>query len=121
WKFDEYGFLPGTSETARRFNLDREGDHLEAFVTELKKNRGSRASIIAYAQYNPRPGLVDYVGNYEPKTDVCLDPPGTAQRRLTIEKRYLMKVYGILSSRIDLIDGGYRKRRMVELWIVTRG
>jgi hypothetical protein len=121
-KFDEYGFLPREQygDPARRFSLDSDGEHLEAFVTELRKERSS-AYIIAYAQYNPRPMLVDYAGNYEPKMDVRLDRPGTARRRLSIEKWYLMKSYGFPASRIKLIDGGYRKRRGVELWIVPRG
>jgi len=122
-KFDEYGFLPREQygDTARRFNLDSDGEHLEAFVTELRKERHSDAYIIAYAQYNPSPGLVDYAGNYEPTMDVGLDRLATAERRLRIEKHYLMKIYGIPVSRIKLINGGYRKRRMVELWIVPRG
>jgi hypothetical protein len=122
-KFDEYGFLPREryGDLARRFNLDNDGEHLEAFVTELRKEQNPSAFIIAYAQYNPRPRLVDYARNYEPKMDVRLDRPGTARRRLGIEKRYLMKTYGFPASRIKLIDGGYRKRRGVELWIVPRG
>jgi hypothetical protein len=47
-----------------------------------------------------------------------VDPPGTAQKRLSLEKKRLIDTYGIPARRIRTIDGGYRKRREVELWIV---
>jgi hypothetical protein len=40
---------------------------------------------------------------------------------LRLEKQLLIGVFGILPSRIHLIDGGYRKWRGVELWIVPPG
>ena len=119
WKFDEYGF--GPLERDKRFGpsriVDYDAEYLEAYANEVKGKRKYLACVIAYAQYNPRPGLVDY-GDYEPVRDVMLDRPGTAQGRLALEKRYLTKVYGIPASKIRTIDGGYRKRRQVELWIV---
>ena len=33
----------------------------------------------------------------------------------------LMRVYGLPAARIKLIDGGYRKSREVEYWIVPAG
>ncbi len=121
-KIDEYGFDPpgrGKQSTSW-FGDDDHGDYLETFATQLKKEPKTFACIIAYAQYHPRPGLVDY-GNYEPVRDVKLDRPGTARQRLNTERRRLIKIYGIAPSRIKLINGGYRKRRMVELWIVPGG
>ena len=123
WKFFEYGFLP--AEFYKRFGMSHvEGadpEYLEAYANEVKKKRSYLACLIVYAQYDPRPGLVDYSGNYEPIPDVHLDPPGVATRRLGIEKKYLIGTYGIPASRIRTIDGGYRKRRSVELWIVPAG
>jgi hypothetical protein len=122
-KIDEYGFeAPTLSSRSGSWSGDeRDAEYLEAFATQLRKERRTTACIIVYAQYNPRPGLVDYYGNYEPVRDVRLDPPGTARKRLETEKRRLMRAYGIHSLRIRTINGGYRRRRMVELWIVPHG
>ena len=87
----------------------------------MKKNPRYVACVIAYAQYNPRPGLVDFLGDYEPKRDTYLDSPKAASRRLALEKQLLMKIYGIPAAKIRTINGGYRKRRLVELWIVPPG
>lgn len=122
WKFDEYHFLP--REQNARFGLpkgtDSDFEYLEAYANEVKRNRAYLACIIAYAQYNRRPGLVDYA-DHDPRPDVRLDLAGTARRMLDAEKSALMKVYGIAAARIRTIDGGYRKRREVELWIVPPG
>jgi hypothetical protein len=122
-KIDEYGFeVPARSSRARHEPRDAsDAEYLETFATQLRKEPRTTACIIVYAQYNPRPGLVDYYGNYEPIRDRRLDPPGTARKRLSIEKRLLIRLYGIRANRITTINGGYRKRRMVELWIVPRG
>jgi hypothetical protein len=122
WKFFEYTFLP--PELYERFGVTGpiwEDDRLDAYANEVKKDQSAVACIIVYAQYDPRPGLTDYEGDYEPKREVKLDRPGTALRRLSFEKTELVRTYGIAGSRIRLIDGGYRKRRTVELWIVPRG
>jgi hypothetical protein len=119
-KFFHYGFLP--REMFKRFEVgddfDSNAEYLDAFATEVKKDSTRIACIIAYAQYNPARGLADWSDSYEPKPDVRLDPPGTAQKRLSLEKKRLIDTYGIPARRIRTIDGGYRKRREVELWIV---
>jgi hypothetical protein len=122
WKFYEYHFVP--PELYQRFEISGptwEADRLEAYAGEVRKNRNFVACIIVYAQYDSTPALVDYSGNYEPKREVKLDPAGTAPRRLLLERNDLMRTYGLPASRIRLIDGGYRKRRAVELWIVPAG
>ena len=123
WKFDEAGFLP--VQYYRRFGISQQGDadveYLEAYANEVKKKRDRLACIIVYAQYNRRPGLVDYPGDYEPIRDVRLDSFGTARRQIMRERETLMKGYGFPSSRIKTIDGGYRKRRSIEYWIVPEG
>ena len=122
-KIDEYGFDPLDlgKGSATWFGADERGDYLETFATQLKKEPKTLACIIVYAQFNPRPGLVDYNGNYEPVRDVRIDREGTTRQRLNTERTRLIKIYGIAPSRIKLVDGGYRKRRTVELWIVPRG
>lgn len=121
-KIDEYEFDPPErgKRSASSSSDDEDGDYLETFATQLKQSPKTIACIIAYAQFNPRPGPVDY-GDYEPVKDARLDRPGTARQRLNTERRRLIEIYGIAASRIRLINGGYRKRRMVELWIVPRG
>jgi hypothetical protein len=119
WKFDEYGFTTA-GEQARlgtRVKSHDSADYLEAYATAVKKKRNFIACIIAYAQYNPHPGL-NLDDNYDLYRDVRYDPPGAARKRLSMERQNLMKVFGLPASRIRLIDGGYRKRRLVELWIV---
>jgi hypothetical protein len=121
-KIDEYGFDP--PDPGKRSALwsgdDESGDYLETFATQLKQAPKTIACIIVYAQFNPRPHMVDN-GDYELTPDVRLDPLGTARERLDTERRRLIKIYGIAPARIKLIDGGYRKRRMVELWVVPPG
>lgn len=123
WKFNEYGFLPVGQY--RRFGVSRnreaEAEYLEAYADAVKKKQNQLACIIVYAQYNPRPGLADYARNYEPIRETRLDAPGTARKRLELDSGYLMKVYGLPASIIKTIDGGYRKRRSIEFWIVPAG
>ncbi|HEV2883657.1 MAG TPA: hypothetical protein VGW36_02305 [Pyrinomonadaceae bacterium] len=123
WKFYEYSYL--TPALIKQHSLstesDSEAEYLEAFANAIKREPAQVACIIAYAQYRPRPGLIDYSGEHEPVPDVRLDPPGTARRRLALEKKNLMNVYGLPAEKIKTIDGGYKKRRAVELWIVPAG
>jgi len=123
WKFTEGPFL--TVEMYRKFGVpyshEAEVEYLEAYANEVKKKANRLACIIVYAQYNPRPGLSDYADNYEPVRDVRLDPPATARRQLLRASSLLMKDYGLRASRIKTIDGGYRKRRSIEYWIVPQG
>lgn len=124
WKFDEYAFFP--LDQYRKFGVKRnreaEVEYLEAFATEVKKQPKQWACIIAYAQYNPHPQQVEWEGgSYDPHRDVRLDPPATARDRLALDKKYLIGSYGLPAASIKTIDGGYRKRRSVEFWIVPAG
>jgi hypothetical protein len=123
WKFLEYSFL--TPQELRRFKLERENDiddeYLEAFVAEVKKERGSTACVIVYAQYNPKGMLIDYTGEYDPVPGIKLDQPGTAKRRMERESAVLTRKLGLSPNRLKLIDGGYRKQREIELWVVPAG
>jgi len=120
-KFDEYGFEPSDARPpAVAVEQTAAAEYLETFADQLRREPRAIACIIVYAQYNPRPGLVDK-GFYEPLRDVRLDPPFVAARRLALEQKRLTAVYGISRNRISLVNGGYRKLRAVELWIVPRG
>jgi hypothetical protein len=120
-KFDEYGFEPSDARPpAVAVEQSAAAEYLGTFADELRREPRAIACVIVYAQYNPRPGLVDK-GFYEPERDVRLDPPFVAARRLALEQKRLTTVYGISRNRISLVNGGYRKVRAVELWIVPRG
>lgn len=103
WKFDEYSYpLPSAYEEGDEYT----GNSLEAFAEALRKSRRSQAYILAYPQYHSerRP-----------------DPPNTASKMLKAVKADLVGRYRIAPSRIKVVNGGYRKWRSLELWIVPRG
>jgi hypothetical protein len=97
-----------------------EADFLEPFANALRSQKHSLAYVIAYAHFTKSRQLVGD-DNYDFHYERHIDPVGAARRRLIFEKKVLTTVYGIAPARIRLIDGGYRKWRSVELWIVPRG
>jgi hypothetical protein len=103
WVNDEAEVLP---------TADGNDWHLSAFAAELKKNPKSRAYIIAYPRY-----CTDclYDGH---KAILQRDDGGTIRNILQAKKDYLVREQGIHSSRITIVNGGYRKTREIELWIV---
>lgn len=104
WKFDEYYYL-SAKDIAEYWFYDV--DPLEAFAEALRKYPDSQAYILAYPEYY--------------RINGHLDPPSTALKMLRTEKARLVNKYQIAPSRIKVMNGGYRKRRQVELWIVPRG
>jgi hypothetical protein len=123
WKFYERGFLPLNQH--KRFGIqadpEAEIEELEAYANELKKRPSQSACIIVYAQFNRRRQMADWAGTYEPLPEVHLDEPGTARKELSRRRDYLIRVYGIPPSKIRMLDGGYRKQRSIEFWIVPAG
>lgn len=75
--------------------------HLEAFAKTLQKNSGLTGYLIAFKSVDG-------------------DAPNVSQNMLRRQKNMLVKVFGIKPSRIKTIDGGYRKYRAMELWIVDK-
>jgi hypothetical protein len=104
WKFDEYYYPlpPGNDE-----ENDYTGNSLDAFAQALQKYPNSQAYILAYPQYYRRGGYIDR--------------SSTALKMLGAVRADLVGRYHIASSRIKTMNGGYRKLRQVELWIVPRG
>jgi len=123
WKFDEHGFLPLNQFKRFGVRLDREKEieYLEAYANEVNKRPNQSACIIAYGQYNRRRTFADWSGSYEPLPEARLDPRGTARKELNRQKAYLMTAYGIPAAKVKVIDGGYRKLRWIEFWIVPSG
>jgi hypothetical protein len=103
WKFDEYYYPLPRDVSESGFD----DNSLEAFVDALQKEPRSLAYILAYPQYYRRGGY--------------LDPPNTALKMLKAVKADLVNKYRVAPPRIKVVNGGYRKQRQVELWIVPRG
>ena len=120
-KIDEFSYeVTEASRSRDIYEYPTEADLLETFANELRREKRALAYLVAYAHFSSRrQGVGDdtYEVSYEPR----IDPPGTATKRLRFERDLLVKVYGIAPSRIRLIDGGYRKSRSVEFWLVPRG
>lgn len=119
-KIDEYGYDDDETKGRRVLEFPTEIDLLETFAAELRHEKHSQAYIIAYAHYTKTRQLVGDE-HYDVYYEKRIDTPGSARKRLEFEKRLLVRNYGIAPSRIHLIDGGYRKWRSLELWIVPRG
>lgn len=112
-KFDEHNYP--MSDNVYEVYGTGEGivpELLGGYAEALKKRSDARAFIIAYEQYcreNCSYGIT------------LRDRPGTAERILKDEKGILVRHYGINPSRIVTVNGGYRRYRNVELWIVPKG
>jgi hypothetical protein len=120
-KFDEY-YYPQPQDTGLD-EVEYEGNSLEAFAEALRKQPRSQGYIIVYPQYYVErwdASLVDE-NIKRLRRRLHFDSPGTAQRVLRAVKNELVNKYRIASSRVKVMDGGYRRLREVELWIVPNG
>lgn len=121
YKFDA-AYYPLDSDVVSDSGSLGVGGNLRGFAAKLKEQRGARGYIIVYAQHHvERLEEEGANGKVKIRTRVTTDAPGTARRILVSEKAELVKRYGISPSRVVTIDGGYRKGRNIELWIVPRG
>ena len=119
-KFDEYYyFMPQDGEMSEGDDYFDMGNSFEGYAAVLRQEPRALAYIIAYPQYYVERGSVDEGGRT--RTRVYLDRRGTAGKILSEVRAELVKTYHLASSRIRVVDGGYRKTRAVELWIVPRG
>jgi hypothetical protein len=119
-KFDEY-YWDAPHALPDSFSSEY-GDSLEGYAEALRKEPRSLAYIIAYAEYRVvRTEDVDERGRKETSREVWIDPPGTAARELKRRRDVLVKDRGISRSRVKVLNGGYRRWRQIELWIVPPG
>ena len=119
-KFDEY-YWDAPHEMPESFSGEY-GDTLEGYAQALRKEPRSLAYIIIYAGYRvARTEDKDARGKKKMFREVWIDPPGTAARELRERRAMLVKDHAISSSRVRLINGGYRRWRQIELWIVPPG
>lgn len=90
-KFDEYGDISFEDEKAR----------LDAYAIQLGTQPGAAAYIMVYATPSAR--------------------ASEAIQRGKQAKSYLEKVRRIIPDRVIVVNGGYRKIKSVELWLVPTG
>ena len=125
-KFDEYHYSRADDSNMDGDGSVESGDSLEAFGEALRKEPRAEAHIIVYPQY--------YIERWdetlsndgvEGKTikHKCLhhDSRGIALQVMREVQSDLVHKYHIAANRIKVVNGGYRKLRYVELWIVPRG
>ncbi|HKS26188.1 MAG TPA: hypothetical protein VJS44_00140 [Pyrinomonadaceae bacterium] len=90
-KYDEYGNLKFNEERLR----------LDQFATELRKEPGAKGYILVYD-----------------RTDILRSQ---AYERGEKARNYLVKEYGFQEAQVVLVNGGYREKRSVELFITPAG
>ena len=120
-KYDEYYYtIP--EDMLVSFSIEYENG-LEGLAQALRKEPRALAYVIAYEQsWIQEWAHIDAErGTSRGGRRMRLDPPGTAWKELSGKKAELSGKHGISPSRIRLINGGYRRSRAVELWIVPRG
>ena len=123
--FDEFSFYSSQdeNEAGGYSGIEDGAAKLDGFAEALRSQPRARAHIIAYGQYYIERGVIDDEEGRRGRAYIRphLDPPNAAQKELKIIKNALVKIYRLPPSRITLVDGGYRKARKVELWIVPPG
>jgi hypothetical protein len=107
--------ITGYTEEAKK-------NSIAEFIRQLKKRPNAEAYIILYGQFcnDCSSSAVwsktgDYLGL---KPDIYFDSIPTIQKVLSKEKSALAKLSNLSPSKIKIINGGYRKWREMELWIV---
>lgn len=128
---DAYKRYFDDTESARKFdeltwaNDDSSADvysgELEAFWAALQAEPRSRAYLIAYSGYYTYRESYEEDGKQKRSSTTYRDPPGTARKVLTQARKLLVEEFHLSPSRIRLVDGGFRKRGSLELWIVPPG
>jgi molybdopterin-binding protein len=95
-KFYEYGDVSRSYDDYGEMSRVNEETHLSNFELQLRKEHGAQGYVIVYGPRRVRAHL-------------------ERARKFLIEKR------GLETSRIVVIDGGYRKKTKVELWLRPTG
>lgn len=119
-KYDEY-YWDAPHDLPESFSIEY-GGSLEGFAQALRKEPRALAYIIAYEEYRiNRWEEEDERGRKKSYRQVYIDPPGTAWKKLRSVKTELVKESGISPIRVKLVNGGHRRMRQIELWIVPHG
>lgn len=109
-EYDEYYFDLNDS-----YLTDGEiiGDSLPGYAAAVHREPDSLAYVIAYPQ-------CEVVQRRNGRRTIC-DPNGSAARMLKGVRLELTKTHNVPAARLRMVNGGYRRQRAVELWIVPRG
>jgi hypothetical protein len=120
-KFDEVSYYIPAEDADTHWSgyVEDQAAQLDGFAEALRREPNSRGYMIAYALYyvSDQPFYDPSRGYYR----TLLDPPTLIPRMLRRDRNYLSRVHGIDASRIIIINGGYRRERTLELWIVPDG
>ncbi|HEY0079565.1 MAG TPA: hypothetical protein VGB73_13210 [Pyrinomonadaceae bacterium] len=118
-KYDEYHYTI-LEDMLVSYSTEFENG-LEGFAQALRNEPRTLAYIIAYEGYRAESWEEeDEKGRKKTHRRLSIDPCGTAWKELRSKKTELVKRYGLSPSRVKLVNGGYRKWREVEFWIVPR-
>lgn len=107
--------IDGYTEETKQASIDK-------FVQYLKANPNAKAYLVVYGQYCTdcsSSAVWSRSGKYLGlKPDIYLDSSKTITSILQREKKHLIKHHKIEASRIVTINGGHKKWREIELWLV---
>jgi hypothetical protein len=81
-------------------SVTEEKAHLSSFAKQLQSKVDSRGFIVVYAGQKAR--------------------AGEAKEHATFAKNYVINKYGIKPERVVTIDGGFREKFAVELYVISR-
>lgn len=105
YKFDEHYYQRRNDELEIGYwsvPPDNLQGYLEAFANALRKEPRATGYLVAYTSLNQ-------------------DRPTFAQKMLQTERNFLTNHFGLKPARIKTVNGGQRKWRAMELWIVPAG
>jgi uncharacterized protein YggU (UPF0235/DUF167 family) len=105
-KFDEYTLISREGCEACYY----EGDSVDAYAVALRKLSGSLAYVVYYPQ-----------AIREKRRTVYVDPANQVSKAMTQLRSSLVKRLALPKNRVKVVNGGFRRWRAVELWIVPSG
>lgn len=124
-KFDEFGYsLPSDNpDEMDDFSYGFSSvNSFEAFAAALFKEPKSIAYVIVYPEYYVQKFETQYEkGRVLNTRKIFFDSAKTAAELMSAVKNELIRKYNFPASRIRVVNGGYRKMRTVESWILPSG
>ena len=121
-EFDEFYYAFGNDSYIEGYEVVGQQASFEAFATALRQEPRSLAYVLIYPQfYVERWEEAATNGRSRTRRRISLDPPHSASRMMREIRTQMINQYRIAPSRIRVINGGYRRLRQIELWIVPRG
>ena len=105
-KFDEYNLISREECQACYY----EGDSVDGYAAALRKLKDSLAYVIYYPQYVREHDRTMYI-----------EPAKQVSKAMTQLRSSLLKRLELPKNRVKVANGGFRRWREVELWIVPSG